>query len=467
MKRQWRVGTLSMGVLLIALGIIMLVSQILEVSVIEHIIKWWPIILIMIGLEILVYVFLSKQNETKVKFDVFSIIVISIMMIASVGVYGVTALVQSGDCIVSINSIFDNYKNDSKFKKNFAVDANSDNLVIDNSMGNVYVTKGDGEKIEVEANISIWNNDEEYAAKIADSLINIIGEKYIKISSESKEYSHKGNIGSIKIDYSIKVPDTVKVEVENKFGDVALTDIAQSGKVHNQNGKVTVESLGGELIVDSSFGDVEVRDILGDIELDLKNGNAGLNNCNKNITVETTFGDIEMEGIKGNATITNKNGETEGNSIDGNVSVISEFGDVILSNVLGSVDVDDSNGKVDISNVKKDVKVSNKFGDIKILNANKGIDLNSSNGEIKLESDKVIEQDVNMENKYGDIILKIPADQNGYFDAHTKLGSIENDFGLEIVEDVSSDSMKGTLIDDKIKFYLNSENGDIKLEKFK
>ena len=63
-----------MGLIMVALGIIMLVSQILNTSVIEHIIRWWPIVLILIGLEILAYVFLSKQEEPKVKFDVFSII---------------------------------------------------------------------------------------------------------------------------------------------------------------------------------------------------------------------------------------------------------------------------------------------------------------------------------------------------------------------------------------------------------
>lgn len=467
MKRQWRVGTLSMGLLLVALGIIMLVSQILNTSVIEHIFKWWPVVLILIGIEILIYVFLSKQEEPKVKFDVFSIIIISIIMITSVGFYAVTGLISSGNAIVSIDSMFDNYRNESKYTMNFEVDATGSNLIIDNSMGDVSVTKGEGQKIEVEANITIKNNDEEYAAKVSESLVSIKEEKDIKITSNSKKYSNNGKIGSIRIDYSVKVPDTVKVEVDNKFGDVSLVGLALLGKVHNANGKVTIEALGGDLIVDSFFGDVDVRDIKGETELYLKNGNVVANNCSKNIKIENSFGDIEIDGIEGIATITSTNGKTKGNGIDGNVSVISKFGDVILSNVSGSVDVDGANGSVDISTVGRDVKVKNTFGQTKILNVNKGITLNSSNGDITVETDKVITQDVNIENKFGDIILKLPAEQNGYFDANTKFGSIRNEFGLNVTKDMNNESVKGTVMDDKIKFKLKSDNGGIELEKIK
>ncbi|AEV67324.1 hypothetical protein Clocl_0615 [Acetivibrio clariflavus DSM 19732] len=454
-----------MGLLLIALGVIMLVSQILEISFIEHIIKWWPIILILIGLEILLYIFLSNQDAPKVKFDVFSIIIISILMMASVGVYAVTGIMTSGDGVILVGPMFDSYKNESKYTRTFELDAVSTNLIIDNVVGNISIAKGDGDKIEVEANITIKNNDEEYAAEIADSLITVAKEKELKISSNSKEYSNKGKIGSIQIDYSVKVPDSVNVEVENKFGDVSLTDLAQSAKVNNKNGKITVESLGGDLIVNSSFGEVKVQDIKGKTQVYSKNGDVIANNCNKDITIESSFGDIRIDGVKGIVAITNSNGQTQGNWINGDINVISKFGDVTLTDVSGNADVDNANGEVSISNVGGYVKVSNGFGNTRVSNANKGLVLNNTNGDITVEANKVIMQDVNIKSKFGDILLKLPAPQNGYFEANTKFGDIENDFGLEVNENMSTSSMKGTLTDDKIKFILNSENGDIKLEK--
>lgn len=454
-----------MGLLLIALGVIMLVSQILEISLLDQILKWWPVALIMIGLEILIYVFLSKQDEPKVKFDVFSIIIISILLMASVGVYAVTGLISSGNGVLIVDSMFDNFKNESIFTRNYEVDVSSSNLVIDNVFGNINVTKGDVEKIEVEANITIRNNDENYASEIADSLVVISNDKDIKIKTDSRKYSNKGKIGSIRIDYTIKVPDTVNVEADNQYGDVLFTDLALSGKVNNKNGKVTVESLGGDLVVDCSYGDIEVRDIKGEAEVYSKNGDIIANNCGKNIKIEGAYGDIEIDGIKGFASISNTNGVTRGSKIDGDVTVASKYGDVILTDIFGSVDVNDSNGEVSISNVGGNIKVNSAYGDTKVLNASRGIELNVTNGDITVETDKVISQDVNIKSKYGGILLKLPAAQSGYFEANTQYGDIENEFGFEVKKDGNSNSMIGTLTDEKIKFNLNSSNGDINIKK--
>lgn len=456
-----------MGILLIALGVIMLVSQILKISVIEHIIKWWPVVLIMIGIEILVYIALSKQDEPKVKFDVFSIIIISMLMMASVGMYAVTSFVSFANGDISIGPVFEKYKSELKFKKNLSVDAKGSKLIVDNDAGDVEVVKGEGKKVEVEANITIRNNDEEYAAKIANSLIDIANEGNIKVSSKASQYSNKGSIGSISIDYIIKVPDTVNVEVDNKFGDVVLRDLALSGKVDNKNGDVTITSLGGNLVVNSSFGNIDAKNIRGKAELYLKNGEITANNIEKGLTIENSFGDIEVNDIKELTSISNTNGKTQGNRVTGNFTVESKFGDVIFSDISGSIDVDQENGNVEISGVGENVKVTDKFGDIKIVNANKGINLNGSNGKITLETGKTIEQDVSIENKFGDINLKIPGAQNGYFDVRTDLGSIKNDFGLNVKEEVTKESMKGTLIDDKVKFKVSNANGDINLEKLK
>lgn len=456
-----------MGILLIALGVIMLVSQILKISMLEHIVKWWPVVLIMIGIEILVYIALSKQEEPKVKFDIFSIIIISMLMMVGVGMYAVTSLVSFADGNISLGPVFEKYKYELKFTKNFSVDAQGSKLVVDNGAGDVEVVKGEGEKVEIEANISIKNNDEEYASKIANSLIDVKSEGNVKVSSKARQYSNKGAIGSISIDYIIKVPDTLNVEVDNEFGDVVLRDIALSGKVDNQNGDVTITSLGGDLVVNSSFGKIDVKDIKGKAELHLQNGDIIANSVEKGLNVENSFGNIEINDIKEFTSISNQNGETQGEGITGNLTVVSKFGNVIFSDVSGSVDINQENGDVEISDVGENVKVFNNFGDIKIVNANKGINLNGSNGKITLETAKVIEKDVSIENKFGDINLILPGTQNGYFEANSNLGSIKNEFGFNVKEEVTKQSMKGTLIDDKVKFKVSNDNGDINFEKFK
>lgn len=83
-----RVGTISMGIVLIFFGILMFVSQVSSFSAVEIFIKFWPGILIILGLEILYYVYTNKSEETRIKYDGFSIFIVSIVLILNIFVYG-------------------------------------------------------------------------------------------------------------------------------------------------------------------------------------------------------------------------------------------------------------------------------------------------------------------------------------------------------------------------------------------
>jgi hypothetical protein len=62
---------------------------------------------------------------------------------------------------ISILSAIDIYKYESRFERNMTVELGErDTLKIKNSLGNVEVVKGDSDKIEIKANITIRNNDE-------------------------------------------------------------------------------------------------------------------------------------------------------------------------------------------------------------------------------------------------------------------------------------------------------------------
>jgi hypothetical protein len=90
--RQWRVGTISMGLLLIAVGILMISGKIMGYEHIENIIKYWPVILILLGSEILANVYFSKDPQPKVKYDVLSIFFVIIILSASTVLYVVERL---------------------------------------------------------------------------------------------------------------------------------------------------------------------------------------------------------------------------------------------------------------------------------------------------------------------------------------------------------------------------------------
>lgn len=82
--RTWRVGTISMGISLLSLGIFLFVSQILLIDLTKIMLAWWPMILIVLGLEILFYLFINRKDKPLLKYDFLSIIFVGIIGMAGI-----------------------------------------------------------------------------------------------------------------------------------------------------------------------------------------------------------------------------------------------------------------------------------------------------------------------------------------------------------------------------------------------
>ncbi|MGE7762731.1 LiaF transmembrane domain-containing protein [Peribacillus sp. NPDC097895] len=77
--RTWRVGTISMGVSLVGLGVVLLVSQITEMNLTTILLSWWPLLFIILGAEILFYIYFSRKESSFVKYDLLSILFVGLI----------------------------------------------------------------------------------------------------------------------------------------------------------------------------------------------------------------------------------------------------------------------------------------------------------------------------------------------------------------------------------------------------
>lgn len=82
-----RVGTITMAIVLIAFGVAIFVSQISGATAINLVFKVWPLMLILLGFEILYYRFLSKDQDNPIKYDIFSIFFVMIILFTNLGLY--------------------------------------------------------------------------------------------------------------------------------------------------------------------------------------------------------------------------------------------------------------------------------------------------------------------------------------------------------------------------------------------
>lgn len=78
-----------MAIILIALGVLIFISQISKSSTLYIALKLWPLFLILLGLEILFYRFFYKE-EIQVKYDIFSILLVFVILITNLSLFALT-----------------------------------------------------------------------------------------------------------------------------------------------------------------------------------------------------------------------------------------------------------------------------------------------------------------------------------------------------------------------------------------
>lgn len=90
MKKNKRVGTLSMAIVLIAFGFLLFIAQFSKISAVDLATKFWPAILILLGVEILWFIYDNKEDENNIilRYDVFSMLIVTVILIVNLGLYG-------------------------------------------------------------------------------------------------------------------------------------------------------------------------------------------------------------------------------------------------------------------------------------------------------------------------------------------------------------------------------------------
>lgn len=78
--RKWRVGTFSMGLLMVLSGVGILLAQIQGISALGYALKWWPLLFVVLGVEVLLQSYFSGAESSPVKYDIFSIFIILLMV---------------------------------------------------------------------------------------------------------------------------------------------------------------------------------------------------------------------------------------------------------------------------------------------------------------------------------------------------------------------------------------------------
>ncbi|MSS43392.1 hypothetical protein FYJ27_06545 [Anaerosalibacter bizertensis] len=222
MKKR-RVGTLSMGIVLIAFGILIFIAQVNSISAINLSIKFWPIILFLIGGEILWYSYKYRDEDINIKYDVFSVFIVLLIVVINLGIYGI---VETG-IMSKVSSMISSENFTFKIPyREIEVDKNIEKIIVEvprhckldmrSEKDNKIIFSGSADiAAENKEKAKEFLNDEYIITKSSGNTL------YVSFPDTSIHNNRAGNFSPYK--FNLSIPEDKKVEINGEGDSLDLT----------------------------------------------------------------------------------------------------------------------------------------------------------------------------------------------------------------------------------------------------
>lgn len=425
-----KVGTITLAIGLIIVGVTLFANNFTSIEI-NDIYKYWPVLLIGMGLEMFVYVIIHRHDENvKLKIDGLCIVFVIAAIVFSSNLNGFSFSPGFSFNPFQGNVLVDGvmYKSELKetiIKDNVSENFNISKLTARNSFGDVSLQPYDKTYIKVEARVTVKYNDEKAAKEYIKNVVKIIEGEQTQIYSAEYNGVNRNEYGKALVDFVIYVPEQVYAEVYNSFGDIDAEGIVKNLDITNQHGDVNIKDIGGSVSVKNSFGEIEVKNI---------GGKLGANN---------QYGDIYAENINGSA------------------NVETGFGKLLVSDITGQLLAKNNYGKITVKNIKGDAEIKTSFGDIEASNIDGSAVINNNNGSIEV---KELKGNAEIRNSFGKISYRSSNLANANIYAKTSFGNIDTNLPLNISKAINDQTAEGIVGEGTYKIQLITSNGEIELK---
>ncbi|WP_299436888.1 hypothetical protein [uncultured Aquimarina sp.] len=291
------------------------------------------------------------------------------------------------------------YTKEKSLNKEFSVDSDA-LLKIRNDYGNLDITSWDQNRIVMEINIKVNGNDEEKVIKKLES-IDVVFEASSQLVSakttfdkDGKSWWSKfsdgwgGNNLKMEIKYTVKVPATNSVDLNNDYGSITLDKIKGSAKINCDYGQIII----GELLGNENYVNIDYT-------------NNSTIRYMKNGKINADYSDFTLE--KGGEIMLNADyTKSKIKSVKG-LNYNCDYGSLKVDNVgffKGNGDYLDT----DIGNVSNSVSINSDYGSINIKNlesTTKNVTIRTDYTGVSIGYDSNLNFDFDIKTSYGGITL--------------------------------------------------------------
>ncbi len=307
---------------------------------------------------------------------------------------------------------------------------------IANKYGNVNIKNWDRDSVSINVTITLETSSEEKAKLLFMGInikLNKIGNAITAVTEMSNQFKtgHK-----FSIDYEILMPDYIKLDLTNKFGNIYINTLRAKTNINLSYG-----NLQGE-----SFLYPETKPVS---TINLSYAKATINECNR---TKLTLKYSKMNIGTSKALV-----------------VVSRYSKLHLDN-NDTVIADSKYDAFDIVNTNTFMVTMGQYSDFKIENVNKNLELNLRYGNCKVDNVSKGFESIKIDNQYVASRIAIEEGTNYSLDAETKYCGINYPENAQVIEKIvnnSETSLKvivGKSTSPKGKVQIKSQYGNVSLK---
>ncbi len=391
--RNWKVGTITAGIILIAIGLLWFLQNFISIPYSKLLINAWPVACILLGIEILLFNIVRKEDT--LRFHGFSIFLLILMMVVSLLFsIGHLFIKEIGYTFKSKNIEI----NDSK-----TITSSINEVIIKANNSEISVNGTDSSKVNVNGNIRIPDRDKKDSEKVSDYYsVKTLGDKMIiEIRNDDNQILHFGNDQS---QLNIDLPKSILTNINVKNGSVNVSNKDNKTVLYSNDGQINIENVNGYLVAKT------------------RNGSISLTNANlkSDSEIVTNDGEITIKNISGYLNSTTRDGSIsiDHANIEGTSEITTYDGEINLSDYKGKINAKTNNGAINVEHA--------------LLNGNSKI--SSDDGEIQIDLQKGNNLTINAETNDGSFNGNIGWEMKNKDENHTNkamVGSGEHQLNVK------------------------------------
>ena len=237
------------------------------------------------------------------------------------------------------------------------------------------------------------------------------------------------------------------VDVRDEYSPVEIRDVEGGVKVTNTESSIRVAKVTKPVIIDARGTQVTVEDLSDTLKIATSHRRVRITDAASNVSLESRYASVTMENIKGNLDIDSNSDNLNLDEIQGYLRIKGQGSGVRVNSVKGPVEIQTTLKDAVVNNFQNGCKVTNEYADVTLSTGTLG------------------KSEVSVKNRNGAIELFLPEDAGFQIEATAKNGRVNSEFpGLEPTQAAGdTGSLKAKLKSGTPKLLLETEYGNINI----